>query len=131
MFETDDGPGNTVRRISIGDQFLVSDFFCLGTRGARGTKGGRCLQSDHLLHDRLDPGLEKGVLGCLAVDGEGCYVGLSQIGLVEHERIVVEAEQVARVGGLFDREKRIEVAGSCRRCDPLGDRTGWQIALRE
>ena len=48
---------------------------------------------------------------------------------MEHKEIVVQTEQVACVGGLFNAKQRVEVAGSSRCCDPFCHGASGGIAL--
>jgi len=59
-------------------------------------------EAGHLIKDRLDPHLEERVLAGSAVDNSAGDIGVSQVGLVEHEGVVVQTEKVARVGGTLD-----------------------------
>jgi hypothetical protein len=72
-------------------------------------------------------------LACYAIgQSNGCHVRLSQIGLMEHEEIVVKAEKMACVGRLFDSNERIEVASGSNGCsDPFCQGAGGEIALEK
>jgi hypothetical protein len=87
------------------------------------------IQPDHLLHYGLYPCLEYRVFRCISIDCNRRHVSLSQVCLMEHERIVVEAQEMASVGCLFQSKERIEVTRARSGCDPFGHCTGWQIAL--
>lgn len=51
-------------------------------------------ESGELGNNGLNPRLEDGDLGCLAVDGDRVDAGVAQVGLVEHEGVAVQAEEV-------------------------------------
>lgn len=55
-------------------------------------------KSDVFLDDSLNPGLDERVLSSDSIDGGGWSGLVVQVGLVEHECIMVEPEQVAVVG---------------------------------
>lgn len=86
-------------------------------------------QADEFLHLCLDPGLEDGVLGGNAVDGDWGDVGVAQVGLVEHVSIVVETEEVAHGVCFFGCEEVVKVAAAGGGVDPLLHGTGGCVAV--
>lgn len=74
-------------------------------------RGGEYLQSGDFAEDCLDPSLDEGICLGYATDRQRCLAS-AEIGLVEHERVVIEAEEVACVGILLQRKECSEVARS-------------------
>lgn len=86
------------------------------------------LQSDHFTKDRLYPSLDERILARYTIDYHGGLFG-SQIGLMEHEGIVVEAEQVAGIRILLQSKERGEIAGSGRGGNPFCDCASRSVTL--
>ena len=86
-------------------------------------------ETGHLLHDHLDPDLQQRQLPALAVDRRRGHVGLAHVGLVEHVRVLVQREQVARVRHLLELEQRVDVADARGRLLPLEHGAGRRVAV--
>ena len=89
-------------------------------------------QAHHLLDNDFDPDLKHGqLLGDTVDDGVPCR-HVIQVGLMEHEWVMVKAEKMARVGGFFDGQQVIPITRGSRSVgvDPFKDRTGRKLALR-
>jgi hypothetical protein len=112
MFEGDDGPCNTasVSRVLYHPSELH-------------------LQSDQLLCDCLDPSLEQRQLGGHAINCSRASGNIVEVCLMEHERIVMKAKQMACISCLLQCQECIPIARSCRSIDPLEDSTSWKLAL--
>lgn len=67
-------------------------------------------QADELVDDGLGPRHQQRVLARDAVDGQRGNVGVPHVGLVEHVRVLVEAEQIARAHVPGVRQQVLEVA---------------------
>ena len=86
-------------------------------------------EPDEFLHDDLDPRLEDGDARRDAVDGDGGDALGAQIGLVEHEAVVVEAEEVAHRVLALHVEEVLERAAAGRGVDPFLGGAFWRGGL--
>lgn len=82
-----------------------------------------------LLRDGLDPYLNQGHGPGLRANRECSDITGAQVGLVEHVRVRVETEQVARVGGLGVDEQVGKGTGSSRGGNPLVGRALRGVAV--
>lgn len=77
--------------------------------------------SDHLLNNGLNPSLENGELSGDAIDGGQVWdIADSQVGLMKHVRVVIEAIEIAAGDGLLVGEEIIEGSISLRENNPFG-----------
>lgn len=88
-------------------------------------------QANHFLNDSLDPNLEHRQLLGYSVDHCVSCGHVVEIRLMEHKRVVMEAEKMARIGGFFNTEESVPVAGrsGCIGVDPFEDGAGGELAL--
>lgn len=86
-------------------------------------------KSSELGNDSLNPRLEDGDLGLLAVDSDRLDAGVAQVGLVEHEGVAVQAEEVTKGLCALGREKVSESTSASRGVDPLLRGAGWGVAV--
>lgn len=92
---------------------------------------GPVYDADHFLGDGFDPHLKEGELRGDAVDGDFVDVSLAQVGLVEHEWVVVEAEEVASCGLLLEEKEVVDIATSAAGGDPFGEGAIGAVAVVE
>jgi hypothetical protein len=88
-------------------------------------------QAHHFLNDRLDPNLEHGHLCGYSVDDCLACGHVVEIRLMEHEGIVVQAEEVASVRRFLHCEEVIPITGGSRSVgvDPFEDGASRKLAL--
>jgi hypothetical protein len=91
----------------------------------------RGLQSDHFLNNGLYPGLQQGQLLGYAIDD--CFVcgNIVQIGLMEHEWVMMKSEKMSRVCCLLNSQQIVPIAGGLRSIgvDPLKNCARGKLAL--
>lgn len=90
---------------------------------------GPCGESGQFLEDCLDPDLEETKVAGLVADGGGWHVGGAHVGLVEHEGVVSEGEQMADINGSGIVEQGGEAVGASGGGDPFVDGAIWSIAV--
>ena len=95
----------------------------------RDRNNGPVHQPGELGNDGLNPRLEDGELASLRADGDGVDADIAQVGLVEHVRVAMEAEQVTQDLGALCVQQVIEVSGAGRGIDPFLCRAGRGVAV--
>lgn len=88
-----------------------------------------CSESGQFLEDGLDPGLEETEVARLTADCGRWHVGGSHVGLVEHECVMSEGQQMTNVGGSGIVEQNCEVVGASRGGHPFSDGASWSVAV--
>ena len=88
-------------------------------------------QANHLLNNGFNPNLEHGQLRGNTVDNCVWCRDVVQVCLMEHEWIVVQTQEMARVCRLFNTQERVPITswGWCVGIVPFGNSTVGKLAL--